>query len=401
VAILAQLYLGARRPRRVTDWDRERDVWQMFFNRGRAEITSDPTRLFFDTVAGFRQLNRIEAARIEQSGALYASCASVFCYSGVSFAVGRRALAIAKRLARPDSIPDTFTCAVMDFTVAYLDGHWASAPAVAAPLLADALRSGQLWDSNTYLGLRCDQHIRSGDFVGAQQQLDELVRLRDDYNFGFAGGNHDGMRAVLLAEARQLDEALRAIDDYLVARHEDPLRAFGLGTKAKVQTLRGDLDGAAGSLTDALAIITRSAVVPPWHRSAVAAARLRYLAARLEGGERISRRTVGAAVRSALRVERVVAIQRTEIYQLIGRIHQARGRRRAAIAAWRTSASIGESMGAHPELAVTYGLLARHLGSARLGSLDAARCNARAEALSGAVARAWTVSRRAGSLRAA
>jgi tetratricopeptide (TPR) repeat protein len=118
VAVLGQLYVGLKVPRTVTDWDREREVWQVLFNRGRAEITSDPIRLFFDTIAGFRQLNRIDASRIDQAGALYASCASVFCYSGISFAVGRRALAVAKRLARPDSVQDRFTGAVMDFTVA-------------------------------------------------------------------------------------------------------------------------------------------------------------------------------------------------------------------------------------------------------------------------------------------
>ena len=31
------------RQRRVTDWETERTLWEVLFNRGRAEITSDPT----------------------------------------------------------------------------------------------------------------------------------------------------------------------------------------------------------------------------------------------------------------------------------------------------------------------------------------------------------------------
>lgn len=372
IAIVAQLYGGLRWRRDVIDWEIERDVWQMFFNRGRAEITSDPTRLFFDTVAGFRQLNRIDAGKMEQSGALYASCASVFCYSGLSFAIGRRALASAKRLARPDSIQDAFTCAVMDFTVDYLQGRWRRAPVVSPALLADAIRCGQLWDANTYLGLRCDQQLRQGDFGGALVHLEQLAKLRDTYNFRFAGGNHDGMRAVLLTESRSLDAALASIDQYLAGRHEEPLRAFGCGTRAKIHVLRGDLDSAAKSLASAETSLVRA--IPPWHRSAIVAAQLRLIAARLAAGDRSARKDVSTAILSACWVARAVAIQRTEICQLIGCVLHELGRERAALAIWAKSVRIGMAMGARPEVARTHVLLARHLGSRRLGHLNATHC---------------------------
>jgi class 3 adenylate cyclase/tetratricopeptide (TPR) repeat protein len=392
VAVLAQLYAGLKRSRTVTDWDREREVWQILFNRGRAEITSDPTRLFFDTVAGFRQLNRIDASRIDQAGALYASCASVFCYSGISFAVSRRALAIAKRLIRPDSVQDRFTCAVMDFTQDYLEGRWADGAVVDDALVDEALRYGQLWDANTYLGLRCDQQLRRGQFVDARALLDHLARLRDDYGYAFAGGNYDGMRALLFTEARRLDEAQAAIVEYLAGRHEDPLRTFGLGTMAKIQSLRGDLDGAAKSLVDAAAIVDRSRAVPPWHRSAYAAARLRHLAMRLEAGDPAARALAKQTIRYATRVSSLVALQRAEIAQLVGRVHWALGRRKAALAAWQRSVEVGESLGAAPEVARTYALLARHLGDERVGERDAVTCRVRAEGTFRALELEWDLS---------
>jgi hypothetical protein len=376
-------------------------VWQVLFNRGRAEIYSDPIRLFMDTVAGFRQLNRIDASRIDQAGALYASCASVFCYSGISFAVGRRALAVAKRLARPDSVQDRFTGAVMDWTVDYLEGGWTSSPVLSEELLDEALRNGQLWDANTYIGLRCDQLLRCGDFAGAQASLDRLAVLRDEYGYTFAGANHDGMRAVMLAEARQLDDALAAIDEYLPHRHEDPLRSFGLATKGKIQSLRGDVEGAARSIGDAVAIIKRSGVVPPWHRTAVAAARLRQVAMSIEAGDSAARAQAKAAIRDAKRVARVVAIQRTEIHQLIGRIWHALGRTKAAHEAWRTSLATGERMGAKPELARTYATIAERLGGGRLDGLDASACRARAQELFDVLALAWDLTRLRGLERAA
>lgn len=401
VAILLQLYAGAKLPRTVADWGREREVWQVLFNRGRAQIYSDPIRLFMDTVAGFRQLNRIDASRIDQAGALYASCASVFCYSGISFAVSRRALAIAKDLVRPDSLQDRFTCATMDFTVDYLEGNWAGAPVIDDTLLDEAVRHGQLWDANTYIGLRADQQLRRGDFAGARASLDRLAVLRDEYGYGFAGGNYDGMRAVLLAEARELDEASTAIDEYLADRHEDPLRAFGLGTKAKIQLLRGDVEGATRTLADAEAILDRSRVVPPWHQSAVAAARLRQVAMRLEAGDGHARKVAKATIASARRVAGVIGIQRTEIHQLIGRIHHACGRLKPALAAWQASVAVGEAMGVEPELARTYATVALRLDGGRLGNLDAAACRDRAHATFDTLGLAWDLTQLRGVERAA
>jgi len=389
IAVVGQLYVGLKRPRRVDDWERERHVWQVLFNRGRAQITSDPTRLFFDTVAGFRQLNRIDASRIDQAGALYASCASMFCYSGISFAVSRRALAIAKGLIRPDSVQDRFTCAAMEFTQDYLEGHWERGHVVDDALVDEALRYGQLWDANTYLGLRCDQVLRRGEFAAARTLLDRLGHLRDDYGYAFAGANLEGMQAVLCVEARQLPAALAAIEDYLAGRHEDALRTFGLGTKAKIQMLLGDLDGAAQSLVAAASIVDRSIAVPPWHRSAYAAARLRQLAMRAEAGDPPAAGQAKQAVRYGERVAAMAAMQCTEIHQLVGRLHMALGRRKAALAAFRRSLDAGTALGAEPEMARTYAELARGLGSDRLGDLDAATCRAKAQTLFDRLALAW------------
>ena len=371
--LYAQLYLGLHRRRRIADWDAERDLCEIWFNRGRAEITSDPTRLFFDTVGAFRHFNEIDATRIDQASAMYASAAAVFCYSGISFDVSRRAIDAANRLIRPGNVRDEFTVRSMEFIFHYLAGEWARAPVITAAVVESALRAGMLWDVNTYVGLYCDLLLRQGDFAAARQAIDQLAEMDDAYGYGFAGTNRDAMVQLLLIEQRRLPEALDAAERYQRARHELPLKVLGLGSKAKVQTLLGDLDGAGATLEEAERITRRSREIPPWHLSAYATARLRADAAALEatgGAGRPLRRRARASVRAALRVARSVAIQRTEILQLAGQVAWLLGRGSRAAGYWRRSLDVGRAMGAAPEMARTHALIAAAAPAERIAGMD-------------------------------
>jgi class 3 adenylate cyclase/tetratricopeptide (TPR) repeat protein len=385
LGVLGQLYVRTGRRREVTDWPRERQISSIYFNRGRAEITSDPTRLLFDLVGAFRRFNRVDMRRIDQASAMYASFATMFCYSGLSFAVSRRALAIAKGLVRPGNTRDAFTCASMEFIHHYLVGDWRDDWLVDEELVGEALRSGQLWDVNTYLGLYCDQRLRQGDFAAARALLARLDDINDSYGYAFAGANHDGMTALLLIEQRRLLEASRAAEDYTSMRHEDALRVFGFGTHAKAQLLLGRREAAERSLAAAERITNRSIEVPPWHLSAYAAARLRHQVVLLEEAVATGESTALLAwnarrtIHQALRVAAKASLQRTEIHQLVGRIWWLLGRRAKALHAWERALGSGARMKARPELARTWAVAGESLadGGGRLGGLDGAGCLAR------------------------
>ena len=383
--VLGQLYVRPGRRREVTDWPRERQISDIYFNRGRAEITSDPTRLLIDLVGAFRRFNRIDMRQIDQASAMYASFATMFCYSGLSFAVSRRALAIAKGLIRPGNVRDVFTCASMDFIHHYLLGDWRDAFVIDEGLVEEALRCGQLWDVSTYLGLDCDRRLRQGDFAGARALLAQLDDMNDSYGYTFAGAYHDGTTALLLLEERRLAEASAAAEEYTAMRHEDALRVFGLGTYAKAQLLLGRRGAAERSLTAAERITSRSIEIPPWHLSAYAAARLRHQVAVLEEAGADGGPTTRLAwhartsIRYALRIAAKVSIQRTEIHQLAGRIWWLLGRRARALRSWERALATGTQMDARPELARTWAVAGQSLadGGARLRGLDGAACLAR------------------------
>src|SRR5262249_4497662 len=189
--------------------------------------TSDPTRLLIDLVGAFRRFNRIDMRQIDQASAMYASFATMFCYSGLSFAVSRRALAIAKGLIRPGNVRDVFTCASIDFIHRYLPGDWDDACVIDEGLVEEALRSGQLWDVNNSLGLYCDRRLRQGDFAGARELLSRLDDIRESYGYAFAGANRDGMTAPLPLEERRPAQANRPPPDHTPTGPRAPPRRRG------------------------------------------------------------------------------------------------------------------------------------------------------------------------------
>jgi class 3 adenylate cyclase/tetratricopeptide (TPR) repeat protein len=409
--VMGQLFVRTGRRRVVADWDRERQISEIYFNRGRAEITSDPTRLFIDLVGAFRRFNRIDMRQIDQASAMYASFATMFCYSGVSFAVSKRALAIAKGLIRPGNVRDVFTCASMEFIHHYLRGDWDDVHVIDDGLVEEALRYGQLWDVNTYVGLFCDQRLRQGDFATARELLARLADISDSYGYAFAEANHDGMTALCLLEKRDLGEALRAADKYYGERHEDALRVLGLGVRAKAQVLLGDSAGAEATLATAETITSRSIEVPPWQLSAYAAARLRHDVMALEqaagrGGVPSSlARRARKRLRYALRIASKVSIQRTEIHQLAGRACWLLGRPREALRHWSHAVAVGTRMGTRPELARTYAEAGRSFleapGAHRLDGLDGAACLARAIGVFRELELEWDLERYSDAARAA
>jgi hypothetical protein len=225
---------------------------------------------------------------------MYVSCAGLFAYSGISFAISRRMLEIAKTLVREGSITDLFAYRTCEFYHHYLKGHWEEQYAVDDDLVEQNLRYGQLWEVNNYLGLECDRRLRRGDFRAARRILAKLAEIDDVYGYGFARSNHDGMTAILLLEERDLKHALRAAEQYHEGRHEDALRVLGLGMIGKAQILLGERERGSASLAKAADIDARSGQVSPWHQSTYRVAQLLHDLTAFEeavpGGRSASRR---------------------------------------------------------------------------------------------------------------
>ena len=386
VTVLYQLYVRGISRRVPADLEHEKLVFDVIYDRSRAQATSeDSVRLFIDNMNGIRRLGATDPRQIDQACGMYATTSGLFAFAAISFDVSRRFLAVSEQAIRPNDVRDRFSYGTFRLVNGLLTGDWRDEIAIAPELVEEALKGGQLWDVNTYLGLNCSRLFRRGDFEAARTQLEKLAEMRDSYGYDFASSNYDGTLAMLLAEERSLDEGMDVVDRYYATRHEPALRVLALGTKAKIQLLAGDVDGAEASLARADEIVARTGTIAPWHLGNHAVARLRCDLARTAGsGTGTAARAVRKSASHALRIARAVAEQRAEVYRLLGELATIRGKHGKAVRWWKKSIDEGERIGARPELARTYAAIARSAdGGATVSGvgLSALECRDRARGL--------------------
>lgn len=383
-ALLRQLYLSRGKRRPLADVERELEWSDILFNRARAQITSDPTRLFLESISALRRFNELELKHFDQACSIFASGAGMFYYSALSFRIGKRILDVAAKMVRPGNVRDEFPYRSMAFIAAYLTGDWQAASPVPSQLLSDALRAGQFWDANTYIGLYCDLLVRQGKFAAAERQLERLRELCDDYRFHFAGTNYDGMRAICLIEKRVLDDGVAAAERYARGRSEVPLQALGFGTLAKACLLGGDVAGAEKAFEN-VATLPRPQEIPPWHMSAVAVAQLRLDLIRLRSDPRSRslQRQAKRSVRRGLSIANRVAVQRAEILRLAAETRWVCGQWRESHKLFERAIDVATHLDCRPELARAYAAAAELLAGSRfdINGLSPAECATRAELL--------------------
>jgi len=352
LAVGARLLLPSRLFRSNEGSARARDDIQIRYARIKAQSTSDPTRLVFDYFRAVRLLNRTDPAAVpDQVIGLYGGFAAMFAYSGLSFHLGRRYLALADRLRRPGHAKDQFDHDCLVCICNYLEGRWDDADGtVPDDLVKAALRYGGLWEVNTYLGLDADRRLRRGDFAGARRRIEQLADIAETYGFQFARTNNACETMLLQLEERQLDAALDAANLYNAVVQDEPLRVLALGSRAKAQVLLGDVEGATRTLQTAGEVVKQAPIVPPWHLSGYAVGRLLRDLAALDADAEAAQRARQSA-REARRIAAKVAVQRGEVERLVAHLHWRLGETADAARTLAGAIATCERLGARPELA--------------------------------------------------
>ncbi|HEV7735452.1 MAG TPA: adenylate/guanylate cyclase domain-containing protein [Candidatus Binatia bacterium] len=342
---------------------------QIRYNCNRAQTTSDTTRGFCDSVRTLRLLTGTNPGEVDEACGMYAGGAALFAFSGLSFRIGRWFLPIAESLVRDGSVRDQFVFQSYRFLVDYFSGDWRAEWAIAPELVDQAVRYGQMWDVNTYLGMHCEQSIVQGAFDRAQADFEVLSRMSGEYGYEFAVSNRLYMEAYQCLEQRRLPEALAALDRYHQGRQEDNHNLLALGTRTRIHILMGDRAAAAGALEAAEALLTRLggiAIVPPYFRGTYLASRALFdvtgLELTVDESARASlARAARTSCRAAVRCSRAIARERTPVLRLAGRLEWLLGRHGRAMKHWQESMAEGESLGARPELARTFMEIGRRL----------------------------------------
>lgn len=375
--IASELYAPRLRPRRAPATPIQRSVIEIMYARAQAETTHDPRNFVRDTLTALARLSRVDPRSIERAGAMYASAVGIFSFGGVSFGIGRRLLDLGRPLVNAADPSDAFLYRTMDFLHHYLSGDWSESHLIEPEVVDDQIARGRLWEVTTYCNLEAAYRSFRGEFEQAEAQLGRLDAIHARYGYALAASARDGVSAYVALERRDLDGALRSAQHYLSAYTAPLFNVIALGTLAKVHTLRGDLEAAAATLTQAKILLARTAGVSPYHANHPTCAELLLLVARMEkaaaesdrrGVESIAREASRAG-RVALRVSARFAARLPEIHRLIGTASWLAGRRAAALRSWDRAVASAEALRQRPELGRTYAEAGRRLADGHRGTV--------------------------------
>ncbi|MEE9609215.1 MAG: adenylate/guanylate cyclase domain-containing protein [Myxococcota bacterium] len=361
LSVLTRLYRPELQQRRPSPTPTDRAVIELYLKRAEAEPTGSPARFVLDSMLGLRKLQSVDPTGVPHAGAIYAGAATVFALGGVSFAISRRFLEVARRLVRPEQVPDLLLYRVLNFVHHFLAGDWSDEHAVDDELLEEGLRHGLLYEVTVGLDFETQRRLARGEFAPARECIERIGKIAELYQYDFAKAAHMAHTGGLRLEERELEEAARAARAYYSEFEEDMFQLVALGTKATAEALMGQLERAEETLEKAARIVAGSRIMAPFHRSHYLRARLALDVAQLEraheagdgSAQRLWARRARRTLHRAVRVSAKVAAKRPEIFRLAGSAHWLAGRRGAALRWWRRSLAAGEALGARPDVART------------------------------------------------
>lgn len=391
-SVMSRIYLRRRPYGHRASTERDRELVDVMFRRAMAQSTSAPTRFLVDSMSLINRFSTVDPRTVPESAAIYAGVIAIFSYGGLSFGVASRFLEIASELAESGAVEErVLYYRTLRFLHHLLRGDWSDANAIEAEAVDLGLRDGRFWEASTYVNLDGVRQLYQGHFDEARQRVAKLAEIADLYQHDLAASAQHALTAYLHVERREFEPALAALEVYYDEHAEATFNLLALGTRAKVQCLMGDLEGAKENLRRAKKVLSEAGRVAPYHASSVHSAQ--YLAdvieleKSIELGPRVFRESLRRVKKSramALQTANRVAFRLPEVLRLAGREAWICGRPRVALDWWKQAHDCCLRLGARPELGRTLAEAGLALRAGLPGELyrrDAAACLAEARSI--------------------
>jgi tetratricopeptide (TPR) repeat protein len=390
--VLGGLYLSSGRRRRAAT-PQELELFDVMFKRAIAQSSSAPTAFLVDCMALLRRLRAVDPYSVPESAAMYAGVVAIFSYGGLSFSLGARFLDMAHELAAGGAVDErVLYYRTLGFFHHILVGDWSDEHEIEDSVVEQGLREGRFWEASTYVNFEGVKHVYQGDFEAARESIRRLTEIADVYQHDHAASAQHALTAYLAVERREFDAALGALELYYDEHAEPVFNLLALGTRAKVETLLGDLDAAQATLERAETVLEEAGRAAPYQTSSVRSARYFVEVAGIEDALRrgdaaaldAHRKAARRARKAALATAEKVAFRRPEVLRMAGRQARLEGDFDGALAWWERAVACCEGLGTRPELGRTLAEGARVLVEAPdrlLAGRDADACRREALAI--------------------
>ena len=372
VKMLSGLYLQIRTPRRIPS-KRLTHIFEATYQRGTALVSVDTWRMVTDSIRILGIGRKYDLRKVANGSAMHASASALFFYSGLSFPIGGKLLAYARRMISPLDLKSLFTYEFYKLAMDTLSGEWKADLPYDAASAERSIQDGDLFTPTAYILFLGIQGIERGDFFEVRKAVEKLGVVGDLYENDYVRTIRYILEMRYRVKCRKLGEALAEAEDAIALMGRAGQKFWllhYLGLVANAHILKGNLAEARLVLERAERLERAEERVSPIYIGSVRLSR--FLLDVRASEEALSdpdgrtsfealRKNILASGRRAIRNSRKCAFHRPEVFRLEGLRHWLSGNPGRALTWWSKSLVAGMRLGARLELARTYAEAGRRL----------------------------------------
>jgi class 3 adenylate cyclase/tetratricopeptide (TPR) repeat protein len=347
---------------RETPSERDVEIVDLFFKKVNSISLIDAKRFFIEYFNLFRFISSFDLRQFRDGYGIFLMSSALFAYSGISFALSRKALDAVKNTIQETDIVNHTMCEIIETVHHFLGGNWKSLKDHDGDLVDKNCRIGEIYNASQYLFWRGLGLIYRGDFEKAGSIVDTQDGLFEIYGNDLSKAFKYEMNTILLIESGRLHEAVNENERGIAFEekvHTGLWQTYA--QQATIHFMTGAIQKAQECL-DRADRIRLQRETAPFQLSCLYKARcdldLYHLKQATERGTRAEmknlRRKALKSIRLLRKVQRKVATNRTDSYRLTGAYHWMIDEHDKALRWWRKAVQEGERLGARPQLARVY-----------------------------------------------
>ena len=368
--LLLAFYLPALKFKKVPTVS-EREVLELYYKKCQALVIVYPRRWFFESFYFYRRFTQFDYSKFQYGVGVLVSASSMFTFTGLSFGMGKRILAVVQGQLIKEDARQMITYDVIWTTLNYFEGKWKSIKRHDDDLVERNLSVGEVLFASLHYYWHGFLMLYQGDMAATRWIVSRLSEISEVYENDSSLLFKYLLNAALLMERRHFAEAISEITAGVAVgkKNKSGLSLLHFySCLAQIRLLMGHIVEAENAILNADAVCSDQETVPwmlsVYFRSQTTLSLYRLKEAIANAAEKEIRKCrvkAHNACRALLQQTKKVAQHRTEAYRLMGEYRWLTGRRKAALKWWRKSIRNGAELGARIQLSRTYFEIGRRL----------------------------------------
>jgi class 3 adenylate cyclase/tetratricopeptide (TPR) repeat protein len=367
--MIKYLYLPAILRKKVPS-NKDSQIHKIMVSRAKALVDIDMRRFFLDSMGIGKNCFKFDITRLDNGIESLSGLSSLFAWPGISYRISTKILDYAKVNLDSGDLKHSLYYELNESLYNYLTGRWSKG--YDKKVIEHGLKIGDIFTVATYLIFTGRINIELGEFAIAEEIIEKLNKIGDEFNEERAKAVFYELNAALLLKKRKIIDALRYVNDGIIFLTRIGLEMINialLGMKCRIQVIQKSLDVVEDTISQATNLVLREEFVPPYYNSHYLMGIFSYNLSKLENSiimndeknilkyKKITFESGKNAVKNCKRV----ASDRTEAYRLIGFYYWLVGKQKRALKWWNQSITEGVRLDARPEFSRTYMEVGKHL----------------------------------------